>query len=183
MFGASGIFASPSTPWQTAQTDSAFARPPFVSPCASAPSRGAQERAKQTPRATVLADGLRRNRIRPPRDPKKKEQLPRRREPPFLFELFLLAVVPDAVDGADEIVGYEERSIPILLDVDRAAEIVAVVVPAFGERDRRPGHMAVIFQEGDHDPRADRHGAVPRAVLGREDRILVFRREHVARVE
>jgi hypothetical protein len=51
---------------------------------------------------------------------------------------FLLAVVPDTVDGADEIVGHQERSIPILLDVDRAAEIVAVVVPAFRERTEGP---------------------------------------------
>src|SRR5580700_3613943 len=43
--------------------------------------------------------------------------------------------------------------------------------------------MAVILEESDHDSSADRHGAVPRTVLRREDRILVFLRELVARIE
>src|SRR5580698_8111232 len=60
---------------------------------------------------------------------------------------------------------------------------MAVVVPAFRERDRGTGDMAVILEEGDHDSSADWHGAVPRAVLRREDRVLVLRRELVAGVE
>jgi hypothetical protein len=32
-------------------------------------------------------------------------------------------------------VGHEQRSVPILLDVDRAAEIMAVVISASGEDD------------------------------------------------
>src|ERR1700722_11882143 len=43
--------------------------------------------------------------------------------------------------------------------------------------------MTVILEESDHDPGADRHGAVPRTVLRREDRILVFLRELVAGIE
>src|SRR4029077_1894346 len=43
--------------------------------------------------------------------------------------------------------------------------------------------MAIILEEGDHDSSADRHGAVPRTVLRREDRPLVLRRELVAGVE
>src|ERR1700722_5143792 len=114
---------------------------------------------------------------------KKKRQLPRARKLPSSSRPFLLAVVPDAVDGADEVVGNEQRTVPILLDVNRAAEIVAVVIPAFSKRDRRSGDMAVILEEGHHETRANRHGTVPRAVLGREDRPLVLRRELVAGVE
>src|ERR1700722_7743626 len=43
--------------------------------------------------------------------------------------------------------------------------------------------MAIILEEGNHDSSANRHGAVPRAVLRREDRVLVLRRELVAGVE
>src|SRR4030088_2050714 len=60
---------------------------------------------------------------------------------------------------------------------------MTVLVPAFGERRRRPFDMAVLLEEGHHEARANRHGAVPRAVLGREDRPLVLRRELVAGVE
>src|ERR1700722_8594691 len=114
-----------------------------------------------------------------------KKDSSREREscPPLKAKLFLLAVVIDAVDGADKIVGHEQRSIPILLHVDRTAEIVAVVIPAFSKRNRGPGDRAVILEESDHEARADRHGSVPRAVLGREDRPLVLRRELVAGVE
>src|SRR6202021_2838867 len=86
--------------------------------------------------------------------------------PPLKAKLFLFAVVIDAVDRADKIVGHEQRSVPILLHVDRAAEIVAVVIPTFSKRDRRPGDMAVVLEESDHEARADRHRAVPRPVLG-----------------
>src|SRR3984957_299901 len=114
---------------------------------------------------------------------KKKRQLPRARKLPSSSRPFLLAVVPEAVDGADEVVGNEQRTVPILLDVNRAAEIVAVVIPAFSKRDRGPGDVAIILEEGHHEARANRHGAVPRAVLGREDRSLVLRRELIAGVE
>src|SRR3984885_8846532 len=43
--------------------------------------------------------------------------------------------------------------------------------------------MTIFLEESDHEARADRDGAVPRAVLGREDRPLVLRRELVARIE
>ena len=80
----SGIFASPSRRWQTAQT-SAFCRPAFASPCASAWSRApANEKAKQAPRATNLGDGDRKNRIEPPGEFMKKDSSRERRSCPLL---------------------------------------------------------------------------------------------------
>src|SRR5579883_1879719 len=95
----------------------------------------------------------------------------------------LLAVVPDAIESAGEIVRHQQRAIPELGDVDRTTEIFAVLIePAFGEwlALRR---RSVLLEIGHHHTRADRHGPVPRAVLRREDRVLVFLREHAPAVE
>ena len=44
-------------------------------------------------------------------------------------------VIRDAIERAGEIVGHEDRAVGQLRDVDRAAEIFAVLgEPAFGER-------------------------------------------------
>src|SRR5215470_20234380 len=90
------------------------------------------------------------------------------------------AVVPDAVEGAGEIVGHDDRAVGKLGDVDRPTEIFAVLgEPAFGEHLGLVGG-AVLLEAGEHHARADRGGAVPRAVLSGEDAAAVFLREHAA---
>src|SRR5262249_14718607 len=77
-------------------------------------------------------------------------------------------LVRDRVERPGKVVGTQDRAVGELGDVDRPAEVLAVLgKPAFGE------HLglvrgAVLFQAGEHHPRADRGGAVPRAVLGIE---------------
>ena len=70
-----------------------------------------------------------------------------------------------------------------LRDVDRAAQVVTVVVPPLGERLRFAGDMTIVLQERHHQPRTDRYRAIPRAVLRREDRTPILLREHRAGVE
>src|SRR5262249_50988705 len=91
--------------------------------------------------------------------------------------------VPDAVDGAGEVVRYQPRALRQLRDVDGPAEILAVLgEPAFGERFCFLGG-AVVLEAREHDARADRHRAVPRAVLGAEDAAAIAFREHAPGIE
>src|SRR5882757_8738608 len=77
------------------------------------------------------------------------------------------ALVPDAIDGAGEIVGYQQRAVRELCDVDGPAKIFAVLgEPAVGEHFGLVGG-AVVLEPGEHHPRADRRGPVPGTVLGR----------------
>src|SRR4051794_27643677 len=90
------------------------------------------------------------------------------------------ALVPDAVERTGEIVRHQDRSIRQLRDVDRPAEIFAVLgEPALGEHFRLV-RGAVLFDRREHHARANRRGAVPRAVLGGEDAAAIFLREHAA---
>src|SRR5258708_14043019 len=95
----------------------------------------------------------------------------------------LLAVVPDAIERSDQIVQNQQRSIGQLSDVDRTTEIIAIVVPALGERIGIPGNVTIVIEERDHHAGTDRYGAIPRAMLGREYRALIFLWKHGAGVE
>src|SRR5881628_3360401 len=101
---------------------------------------------------------------------------PRSTAPARASLLLLLADVRHAVDRAGEVVGNEERAILHHRDVHRAAAIRAglVVEPAFGE-DARGLRRSIGLEVGEHHARADRLGAVPGAVLRREDAALVPR--------
>src|SRR6195952_3863643 len=94
-----------------------------------------------------------------------------------------LAIVPDAIERSDQIVRDQQRTIGQLRHIDRTAEVIAIVVPAFGERLRFSGDMAVILEERHHQPGADRRGSIPRAMLRGKNSALIFLRKHVAGVE
>src|SRR4029078_6817349 len=68
-------------------------------------------------------------------------------------------------------------------DVARRADVVAVLgEPASGEHFGLVGG-AVVFEPGEHHPRAHRRGPVPGTVLGREDAVAIVLRKHAAVVE
>ncbi len=81
--------------------------------------------------------------------------------------MHLRSLVRNSIDRPDEIIRDQDRSVDILLDVHRSAQIPAGLLdqPSLGER-----HSlicaAVLVKRGEHDAGADRRRAVPRAVLG-----------------
>src|SRR5690348_410853 len=95
-----------------------------------------------------------------------------------VFIRLLFAVIPDAIEGAGQIVRNQKRAVPELRDIDGTPEIFAVLVePTFSEG-LGFARRAVLLEDSRHQARANRYGAIPGAVLSGKDRVLVFLREH-----
>src|SRR5207244_2476733 len=89
--------------------------------------------------------------------------------------------VIDAVDDAGLVVGDEQRAIRRHDHVDGTSPRVGALQPALGEGLVARGAPILQLHHGDAIARF--RVAVPRAVLGDEDRAAVFLREFAARVE
>src|SRR6478609_4254159 len=111
-----------------------------------------------------------------------KRLRPLNRQPqPLLVEPLLL--VADAVDRAGPVVGDEDRAVLVEQDVVRAAEIALVALDPAGGKDLLLGVLAVGPDDHAHDPCALVFMPIPRAVLGDQNVVLVFRRELISGVE
>src|SRR4051794_39414108 len=94
-----------------------------------------------------------------------------------------LLAVADAIDRTGPVVGHEDRAILGKHDVGGTAEIAGgTLEPAFSE-DFRLRVLAVGPDDHALDARALVLGAVPGAMLGDQDVVLVLGGEHVAGIE
>src|SRR3954447_20394193 len=94
-----------------------------------------------------------------------------------------LLLVADAIDGTGPIVGDQDRTILGEDDVVRTAEIARVALEPAGGKDFRLGVLAVGIDDHALDAGALVFGAVPGAVLGDQDVVLVLGRELIAGIE
>src|SRR5688572_27160581 len=158
--GASGSLAMPSRPWQTAQV-----------PCATfLPAAGSAAKLTLAAQAAAMSAAAATECF--------IDALQRKRAAAFTAARGKSLAVRDAIHRSGEIVGDQERAVAQLRDVDRAADIFAVgVQPTHGELLLLAARGTVIVERREQHARADRRGAVPRAVLGGEDALLVFGRE------
>src|SRR5215470_3216163 len=94
-----------------------------------------------------------------------------------------LLAVADPIDRTGPVVGDEDRAVLGKHDIRRTAEIALVTLDPAGGEDLLLGILAVRPDDHALDARALVLVAIPRAVLGDEDIVLVVGREHVAGVE
>src|SRR5215207_3941038 len=94
-----------------------------------------------------------------------------------------LLLVADAIDRTGPVVGHQDRTILGEDDVVRTAEITGVALEPAGGKDFRLGVLAVGIDDHAFDAGALVLGAVPRAMLGDQDVVLVFGWELIAGIE
>src|SRR5690242_13831666 len=113
-----------------------------------------------------------------------KKLRPRRRSGRSLLVIQrTLLAVADAVDGAGPVVGDEDRTILVLDDVVRTAEIALVALDPAGREHFLLGILAVRIGRDADDAATLVLVTVPGAVLGDQHRVLVLGREHASGIE
>src|SRR5688572_20456489 len=174
MFGASGILERPSRPWQVWHA-SAFCRPALTLPAATAAVVANIEIATMMPSAQACSLPLKRGGLGWGSQCERSTSTPTLSLPlsgggdararaaimPKNGARCLSPIIPDAIQRPGEIVRHQDRSVGQLRDIDRPAEILAVLgEPAFGEGFRLV-RRAVLLEAREHHACADRRRAIP----------------------
>src|SRR6267378_2582415 len=111
---------------------------------------------------------------------KPRPLVPEQPQPPMIEVLLLVA---DAIDRTGPVVSDQDRTVLVLDDVGRAAEITLVAFEPAGREHVLLGILAVGPDGDPHDPGALIFMPVPRAVFGDQDAVLVLGGKLAAGVE
>src|SRR6185437_9266517 len=130
-----------------------------------------------------MGSGLALRAIRNDRVKRKEMRLRRRSSRSLLVVQLSLFAVADAIDRAGPVVGDEDRTILVQDDVGRTAEIALVTLDPAGSEHVLLDVLAVSIRGHADNAATLVLVAVPGAVFGDQDRVLVLGREHVAGIE